>query len=374
MPAGPHDALFRWAFEAPAAAAGLVRGLVPRPIRDAIAWDTLAGASGAFVDLVHGARHNDLLFTAQLRVAAAAPAFLLLEHQSTADPAMPLRVLAYQTRIWARCRKAQPGSRLPPIVSVVVSHAPGGWTAASTFKQLLHPAVVTIPGLAALVPRCALIIDDLTGQSDAELRARALAPSQTLALWLLRDGRAPGRLLDRFDAWSPTILEAGRTRSGREALTVLVQYLFEVLEPRYFEAVRAKLQQLGTRSKEIAVTIADYLKEQGRAEGREQGRLEGRKQGRQEGRKQGRKQGRQEGHQEGRQEGRRATLRSQLLYKFQALDATAEARLAAATPAALDRYLRRVLTADSLAAVFAERTAATASRRRPRRSTRRPSR
>jgi len=121
-------------------------------------------------------------------------------------------------------------------------------------------------------------------------------------------------------AWSSTILEAGRTRSGREALTVLVQYLFEVLEPTYFDAVRAKLQALGARSKEIAMTIAEYLREQGRVQGRA--------------------------------EGRQSTLRSQLLYKFQALDAAAEARLQAATSEALDRYLQRVLTADSLSAVF----------------------
>jgi hypothetical protein len=47
-------------------------------------------------------------------------------------------------------------------------------------------------------------------------------------------------------------------------------------------------------------------------------------------------------------------LRSQLVYKLGPLDAASEARLEAATPEALDRYLRRVLTADSLAAVFAD--------------------
>jgi hypothetical protein len=179
---------------------------------------------------------------------------------------------------------------------------------------------MAIPGLAALVPRCSMIVDDLAGQSDAELRGRPLAPFQRLVLWLLRDARAPERLLGRFDGWIPTILEAGQTRSGREALAVLIQYLFEVLEPIYFDAVRAKLSELGARSKEIAVTIAEYLEEQGRKRGREEGRV--------------------------------ATLRSLLLYKFQALDAQAEARLAAATPEALDRYLRRVLIAGSLAEVL----------------------
>ena len=328
MSAHPHDALFRGAFESPQDAAELLRGLVPPAVRDAIDWDSLGGASGAFVDLAHGGRHSDLLFAAQLRASAPAPAFLLLEHQSTVDPAMPLRVLAYQTRIWGRFRKAQPGAPLPPIISVLVSHAASGWTAAASFEQMLRPAVLAIPGLAALVPRCSMIVDDLAGRSDHDLQARSLPPFQKLALWLLRDARAPERLLACFDAWIPTILAAGQTRSGREALTVLVQYLFEVLEPMYFDAVRAKLHQLGTRSKEISMTIAEWLRELGR------------------------KQGREEGREEGRRAGRVATLRSQLVFKFQALDAETEARLEAATSEALDRYLQRVLIADSLAAVF----------------------
>ena len=59
-------------------------------------------------------------------------------------------------------------------------------------------------------------------------------------------------------------------------------------------------------------------------------------------------------HEKGREEGRIATLRRLLVLKFNlpALDDGDEARLRAATAEALDRYLERVLTADSLAAVF----------------------
>ena len=52
------------------------------------------------------------------------------------------------------------------------------------------------------------------------------------------------------------------------------------------------------------------------------------------------------------EQGRQAALRNQLVYKLGPLDAASEARLAAATSEELDRYIRRVLTADSLAAVF----------------------
>jgi len=166
-----------------------------------------------------------------------------------------------------------------------------------------------------------MIVDDLAQVSNEELAARSLAAPQQLALWLLRDGRAPARLLDNFDTWLPVLAEA-----GMDNLTVLITYLFRVVDPVYTEALRAKLAKLDRRAKEVTMTIAEHLHEQGRIEGRTEGRIEG----------------------------RIAMLRSLLLMKFSALDASAEARLQAATSEAIDRYLQRVLTADSLAAVLAD--------------------
>jgi flagellar biosynthesis/type III secretory pathway protein FliH len=98
------------------------------------------------------------------------------------------------------------------------------------------------------------------------------------------------------------------------------------------------------------MTIAEQWLEEGRQEGIAKGRQEGIAKGRQE----GIAKGREEGIAKGREEGRIAALRSLLSSKFgaQALDATYEARLQAATPAAVDHYLQRVLVAESLAAVF----------------------
>lgn len=47
-------------------------------------------------------------------------------------------------------------------------------------------------------------------------------------------------------------------------------------------------------------------------------------------------------------------LMKQLTLKFGAIDEASEARVKAATPEELDRYVERVLTATSLAAVFAD--------------------
>src|ERR1041384_4146685 len=136
MIAHPHDALFRSAFADVAAASALLRILLPASIRDAIDWDTVEGQPASFVDAALAARHGDLVFAARLRTAKSASVALLLEHQSSGHPAMPLRALNYQVQIWNRHRRKRPAAWLSPVVAVVVSHAPGGWTMPRSLEEL----------------------------------------------------------------------------------------------------------------------------------------------------------------------------------------------------------------------------------------------
>jgi len=308
----PHDALFKWAFEAPAAAAALLCELLPPDIRDAIAWSSLQAEPGSFVDRALADRHNDLLFSARLRAREPRRIFLLLEHQSTADADLPRRVLSYQDRIWDRFRKEHPAAPLPPVLAVLVSHVPGGWSAPRSLDEQFDPSDLALPGLAALVPRFSMITLDLAHQSNADLAARTLPALQQLALWLLRDARNPSELLANFDAWCPALLEVERGQSGPEKLAVLIEYMFQVVDRVTWDAIHAKLHVLGARTEELAMTAAEYVHAQGRLD----------------------------------------ALRRLLVLKFQTLDAAAEARLQAASAEAIDRYLDRLLTADSLTAVL----------------------
>jgi putative YhgA-like transposase len=306
--------LFKSAFEVPAAAAALLRELVPVMLRELIAWDTLHGEPASFVDPDLADLHSDLLYSAQLRTDPPERLHVLLEHQSTADPGMPLRTLSYRTRIWTRCRKQRSEAWLPPILTVLVSHVPGGWTTSRSLDDLFTPGLLAIPDLAALVPKCSVIIEDLARLSDDDLQTRSLPAFQKLALWLLRDARVPRRLLDAFDTWIEAFGEAERAPGGIDAITALLTYLFRVIDPMHHRELRAKIHQLGPRAEEISMTIAEQLIEEGRI----------------------------------------AALRAVLVSRFgsEALDATWEARLRTSTAGAIDRYLQRVAFAESLASVF----------------------
>ena len=102
---------------------------------------------------------------------------------------MPLRMISYQNRIWDRFVEEHPGAPLAPVIAVLVSHVPGGWTAARAFKELFDPAVMALSGLIALVPRFSMIVDDLAQLSNDDLATRPLPAFPKLALWLLRDAR-----------------------------------------------------------------------------------------------------------------------------------------------------------------------------------------
>ena len=109
----PHDALFKAVFGRPEHAAALFREVLPNSVSDAIAWETLTPKPGSFVDPDLADRHSDLLFSVQLGDAQAL-VYMLLEHQSTNDLHMPLRLLDYCVKIWLKERK--PDSRLPLII------------------------------------------------------------------------------------------------------------------------------------------------------------------------------------------------------------------------------------------------------------------
>jgi hypothetical protein len=291
--------------------------MTARP-HDAIVWDTLKPETGSYIDPKLADSHSDLLFSVRLRNGHDVLVYALLEHQSTQDPTMPLRALEYQLRIWSRFRKDKRAPPLPPIITVVVSHVPGGWATARSFEDLFEPMVLDIPALAALVPRFSLIIEDLAHLSNDDLKARSLEAFQKLALWLLRDARDPDRLVDSFETWISTMLQLRRSPSGIEAFSTLMKYMFRVIGSVNVDHLRERIRHMIDDADEEGdgafYSYADFLEDQGRL----------------------------------------AVLRSQLLYKFKllSLDPSYEALLRKASPEAIDRFSLRVLTADSLAAVF----------------------
>src|SRR5690606_31380530 len=133
--------------------------------------------------------------------------YLLLEHKSTADALTAFFMARYVIDILSEHVKNHPRARvLPAVVPLVVHHGAGGWNAATRLMQLYNlPADDEAPGLRAALAGhlldMELLLDDISQQSDDELRGRAMGALTTLVMILLKkslDGTVLAREIARF--------------------------------------------------------------------------------------------------------------------------------------------------------------------------------
>ncbi|MCA9610439.1 MAG: Rpn family recombination-promoting nuclease/putative transposase [Myxococcales bacterium] len=315
----PHDRLVRHTLSIPENVEGVLRATLPSSTVTRMDWSTLQMEPGTFVDRA-GESRTDLLFSVQMGKRPAL-VYVLLEHQSTPAPDMPLRMLVYMTRIW-RARWQTHGPPLPIIVPVVLHHGALGWTKPRRLAELLDCDDEMRASLSESVPDFELLIDDLTRVPEAELLARPGTPIGRLVVWVLRAARAghdPG-LVDR---WAEELNEA-EAAGSREALLHVVEYLVSLEEgAALFEALlRAPL------SNEVQEGVMGTYQQKWFEEGEAKGRAEGEAKGRAE------------------------VLLKQLRLRFSELPVDVEKRVRAASIEELDRWVERVLSAESIADVL----------------------
>lgn len=176
------------------------------------------------------------------------------------------------------------------------------------------------------MPNFSLLLVDLSKTSNAELKSWALAAFPKAALFALRDARDPAKLLQDFEHWGPLIAQAAEAPPRMDAIRQLVQYIAQASPNLNIDDFRAKIRQYLPKAEAELMTIYEQARQVGLQQGIGQGNLRGRIE----------------------------QLSELLELKFGELPSEYAARLQSATATDIHRYAKRMLTADSLAAVFAD--------------------
>ncbi|WP_309890477.1 Rpn family recombination-promoting nuclease/putative transposase [Archangium sp.] len=343
---GPHDLFVRYTFGSPERAAAELRAALPAHVVAEVDWASLRQESGSVVDPELRETESDLLFTARLRTGRSLPLYVLLEHQSSVDSWMALRMLRYVVRQLERWRQEHPESPLLPLIlPLVMYHGPeGAWTAPRRVEDLfeLPDEEEERQRWRALVPRFEYLLDDLTAEREEALRARPGPPLVQLAWLLLRHGRTD-ELARKLLEWVALFAQVLATPEGLEHLRTVLRYLLWIGDEPVREAVQQVLHSVldEQRAEELMRSYGEELMERGR----QQGLARGREEGREEGLKQGLERGRLHGQAE-------AVLR---LLAARGLHVDSEARqriLSCSDMATLDRWFDRALDAASLSEVL----------------------
>ncbi|AKI98638.1 putative transposase/invertase (TIGR01784 family) [Archangium gephyra] len=278
---GPHDLFARYTFGHPERAAAELRAVLPAHVVSDVDWSSLRQESGSVVDPELRETESDLLFTARLRSGRPLLLYVLLEHQSSVDSWMALRMLRYVVRQAERWRQAHPEStRLPVIIPLVMYHGPeGAWTAPRRVEELfdLPEEEEARERWRALVPRFEYLLDDLTAEREEALRARSGPPLARLAWLVLRYGRTK-ELARKLPDWVALFAQVQAGPEGAEHLVVVIRYLQWVGDG---VAVRAAARRVlhsvldAQRAEELMTSWAEEMIEQGVQKGLEKGLAQG---------------------------------------------------------------------------------------------------
>jgi predicted transposase/invertase (TIGR01784 family) len=264
LTAHPNDSYFRSVFADPGHAAAFFQHHLPGEIASSIDWASLTSVPASFVKRSLQQAHADLLFSA---VAGGRKVllYLLFEHQTTVDPAMPLRLLAYVLEILLAHEKEH-GLPVPAVIPFVLHQGPETWTVSTRFEDLLDLPEELAAALLPFQPRFTHGLLDLTQFDPAQEEHHA---QMRLVLQLMKMARAK-RLLEFFqwlaaEGVKPmpiTLLRLSLMYALHADARLDVQQIYHTLENN-------------PELRDQTMSIAETLIAQGEARGEAKGRVEG---------------------------------------------------------------------------------------------------
>ena len=251
-----HDGFFKAVFSEPERATAFFKSHLPAEIVAQIAWPSLTFVPGSFVKTSLAQLHSDLLFSVRIGDRETL-LYLLFEHQSTPDPAMPLRLLAYLTEIFTRHHKTH-GLPLPPVLPLVFHQGPETWDISTQFEALFELPENLAAALLPFLPRFQhalldlTLFDPATEESDTQIR---------VVLQLMKLARQKEIL--RYFPWLASI---PTTNLPQGLLELLLLYAFHSDSDLDAREIYLSLDTNPDLKKNI-MSVAEKLKAEGRVEG-----------------------------------------------------------------------------------------------------------
>lgn len=307
----PHDCFFRESFGRPAIARDFLRGQLPAALLAEIDLATLTIAKDTYVSPELRPVYSDLVYTVRYGDGELC-VYLLFEHKSRPEHWVLLQLLRYIVAGGDEYRKQHPKARhLPPVYPLVLYHGQQRWRAPARFHDLVAPLPAA---LAPYVPQFRYALHDISPRGDAEIKGEVLTRLVQLALRHIYSDQPLERLRELLGLIEQVIDQP----TALEILESLLRYYVQGTQRLDERDVRALLQE--TRSGEpIMQTFIDQYIQQGLQQGIQQGYRQGEAQ---------------------------ALLRL-VQVKFGPPGPAVEARIQRAEPAQLERWLERILTAES---------------------------
>ncbi len=273
MPVNNHDSTFKQLMSHRNFLEGFIKTYLPQELLSQFNWDSIKfhKMGGAFIEEnTSKAFQSDVIYLAEMN-SEENMLWVHFEHQSSPDESMTLRVLSYQIAELLNYRKQYPTKKLPTIVTLIYHQGEKKWPYSLDIQDLF------------LNPRLAMkyfgkpILVDLPTLSDEDLKKHLnIGPVEVI----LKQVRQKG-----FEKKLRLMISElrGVDYHSKEIVLKYLLYFIDMPNSEYLKTIGECLPE----DKELAMSLAERLVQQGIEQGMQRGLEQGLEQGLERGLEQG---------------------------------------------------------------------------------------
>jgi len=253
----PHDKTFRSIFATKEYAADCIKVALPREIMESLDLDSLTSESETFIDEELKEYQTDLLFSLTTKRQLPLKIYLLFEHKAYPDKKIQVQLLSYLARIYSTM------PQLVPVIPLVFYHGKSKWQIPRDFASSFNLARNDRGLYQKYLPAFQYELLDLQS-TDLDGMIISLTLKSILYtfqnIWQIDDA-------EHLTKWMSLLKDLSQITTATALIERLLLYIYSVKEIKPETIAQAALHLQAPDLKEIVMTTAEILIQQGMHQG-----------------------------------------------------------------------------------------------------------
>lgn len=264
----PHDKFFKETLGNVAVAKDFLHNYLPKEIMEIIDLDTLEPQKDSFINKELEERFSDLLFKVKINRREGYICFLF-EHKSYPSKDIAFQLLRYMVGIWEAKIKKEGTGGLPVIIPLVIYHGQVSWNAGTTLGEMITGYQELPNNIQEFVPNYRYLLYDISKFTAEEIKGIA----QLKILFTIfkdiftKDNKG---LQETIYMAVKYLQELEDKQTGIEYFETLIRYVFSAgknLTKADIEEILEEIETTFPEGSEVAMTLAEIFREEGKKEG-----------------------------------------------------------------------------------------------------------